>query len=259
MTDWRLLEVDRLDQHLLESLFDNRIAAIRVPNFFDENTMRAAVRGIRAHGLDYYRDVDPPIGRIGITQYEHRHDELSMKEYFESAPDANRARREMFAGTGDLLETTLNRIGTAWGSGVEIAREPDGREYFAGLVRVIGEALLHCDWARHDAAGWAIAEIDAQITWNVHCSMPGAGGATVVYDRPWDEGAEEFLVDGSYGYRDGLVAGVRSVRVEPRQADLVCFNSRNFHRVERGSGDAERISLSSFIGRTANRQLIAWS
>ncbi|MEK8173410.1 2OG-Fe(II) oxygenase [Streptomyces sp. M19] len=124
---------------------------------------------------------------------------------------------------------------------------------------MIGETLLHCDWAGHDAPGWAIGEIDAQITWNIHCSVPESGGTTVVFDRPWRASAERHLVEGSYGYAPQAVAGADAVRLEPRAGDLVLFNSRNFHKVEPCVGGGDRISVSSFVGRLPGSGLIAWS
>jgi hypothetical protein len=220
--------------------------------------VRAAVRGIEQHGYDYYEDVEPPIGRLGITQYEHRHDG-DRDTYFTKAITANERRRAVLRDSGDILELVLDRVAQCWERPVATATEADGRQYFAGLVRIIGQALLHCDWAQHDAPGWAIGAVDSQITWNVFCSMPAAGGATVVYDRPWDEGAERYILGGSYGYDPAVVADARSVRIEPAEADLVFFNSRNFHQVEAGSGAGPRISVSSFIGRMPSGELVAWS
>ncbi|MEK8173409.1 phosphopantetheine-binding protein [Streptomyces sp. M19] len=69
---WECVEQDKPDAAALDALFDNEIAAIRIPGFLPAERARAAVRGVREHGLQYYRGVDPPIGRIGITQFEHR-------------------------------------------------------------------------------------------------------------------------------------------------------------------------------------------
>ncbi|MFG1889105.1 hypothetical protein ACGFIR_14705 [Micromonospora sp. NPDC049051] len=259
MDQWTLVETKELDEELIRLLFDNRIAAIRVPGFLSEGITRAVARAIQEQGFDYYEQVNPPIGRIGITQYEHRHESGRREKYFAQAAGATRRRRKLFQDGGDLLHLVLQQIGRAWSWPVGVARDTYGREYFAGLVRIIDEALLHCDWAPHDAPGWSIGSIDAQLTWNIYCSTPERGGATVVYNRPWTEDAEQFLIEGTYGYESQVVAGVSSLHIEPREADLILFNSRNFHRVEAGSGMGDRISVSSFIGRTTNSDLVAWS
>jgi hypothetical protein len=252
--------VDKLSARVLELLFENRIGAIQVPGFLDEATARAAVGGIKRHGLQYYEDVYPPIGRAGITQYEHRHDATSRERYFAAAPVADEARREMFAGGGDLVDLVLDALAAAWPAEVAVAREPGGEQYFAGLVRVIGEGLLHCDWAPQDAPAprWSIGAVDAQLTWNVFCQMPCDGGVTVVYNRPWTAASEHFRVPGSYGYSAALVEDCEQVRIDPSVGDLVLFNSRNFHRIEAGAGD-DRISVSSFVGRLPDSTLALWS
>ncbi len=257
---WDLVTVDKLDQSLLEALFDNRIGAVRIPEFLDAPTARAAVDGIKRQGLEFYKDVDPPIGRIGITQFEHRRDAASRERYFALATASNDRRRQMFARSGDLVEMVLDAVSAVWPGDAGFAREPDGAMYFAGLVRVIGEGLLHCDWAPHDAPApaWAIGTVDAQITWNIYCQMPGQGGATVVYNHPWTAATEAFQIPDSYGYQPVAVDGCAQVRIEPAERDLVFFNSRNLHRIERGTG-AQRISASSFIGRGTDSRLVFWS
>ncbi|GGK72658.1 2OG-Fe(II)-dependent halogenase WelO5 family protein [Mangrovihabitans endophyticus] len=258
--EWTTTVVEKLNATVLESLFENRIAAIRVPGFLDEAASRAAVGGIKRHGLHYYENVFPPIGRAGITQFEHRQDAASRARYFAAAPAANQTRQEMFAGSGDLVGQVMDALAGAWPAEVAVAREPGGEQYFAGLVRVIGEGLLHCDWAPHDAPStlWSIGAVNAQITWNVFCQMPRDGGVTVVYNRPWTAAAESFHIPDSYGYSDALVEGCDQVRIEPSVGDLVLFNSRNFHRIESGAGD-DRISVSSFIGRFPDSTLTLWS
>jgi hypothetical protein len=258
MEDWELVQTDNLDCDLIEALFENRIGAVKIQKFLPQETVRAAVRGIQKHGFDFYENVEPPIGRIGITQFEHR-EHHEREKYFAVAARANQRRRAVLHGSGDILQIVLDRIGHLWKRPVGIAVEADGREYFAGLTRIIGEALLHCDWAQHDAPGWAISAVNSQITWNLFCSVPAEGGATVVHNQPWNLDAERFRLEGSYGYDGAVVAGCGSVRIEPAEAALVLFNSRNFHRVEAGSGDGPRITVSSFIGRLPSGDLVAWS
>ena len=258
MTGWSLVEADRLDAGLLRRLFDNEIAAVRVPGFVAPRVVATVMQRVRQHAFDFYRDVEPPIGRIGITQYEHRHDEPAQSRYFGLARQANERRRRLFAGV-ELFEAVLEQLRSAWPAHADLAEESEATPYFAGLVRLIDVALLHCDWAPAESPGWRIGSIDAQITWNLYCSTAETGGVTVVYRRPWTPDAEAHAVAGSYGYHSDLIRDVPAVRIEPRPADLVLFNSRNFHAVERSAGTMPRITVSSFLGRTPDRSVIAWS
>jgi len=255
---WDIVTTRVLDRGLIDALFDNKIAAIRIPAFLDEIRLFDIISDIKEGGLDYYKDVDPPIGKIGITQFEHRHGEANKAGYFEQAAKSNLRRRQVFARSGDPVELVIGELAAQWAGGVTIAEEPDGIKYFAGLVRVIGEGLVHCDWAPHDAPGWLIGEVDAQITWNIYCQLPADGGTTYVYNRPWDESAEEFLIPDSYGYADGLVAACSRLAIVPSPGDLTFFNSRNFHRIERSTG-IDRITVSSFVGRHPDGRLVLWS
>ncbi|MFD9698198.1 hypothetical protein [Lentzea sp. NPDC059081] len=256
--NWDIVTVRELDRGLVGALFDNEVAAIRIPGFLSREGLAAAVAGIEENGLDHYRDVDPPIGKIGITQFEHRHGTAAKAAYFEQAAKSNLRRQEVFARSGDPVELVSSALAAVWPRPVSVAEEPAVGGYFAGLVRMIREGLVHCDWAPHDAPGWSIGEIDAQITWNVYLQLPQDGGATYVYDRPWDESAEEHAIPDSYGYDDGLVADRARVRIEPAAGDLTFFNSRNFHAIERSSG-SDRISVSSFVGRHRDGRLVLWS
>jgi hypothetical protein len=259
MRRFELIDVDKLDADLLDRLFDNAIGGVRIRGFISAELAAALVRAVDARGFDYYKDVDPPIGRIGITQYEHRADEAGRSDYFRLAAAASQRRRRMFASCEDPVELVLDHLAQAWPSSVSLATEDDGSVYFAGLVRMIGSALLHCDWARLDAPGWRIGQVNAQITWNIYCSRADTGGDTLVYDRPWSPDAEDALIEGSYGYRPELVRDAAVVRFAPEPTDLVLFNSRNFHLVEAGSGGSPRITVSSFVGRMPDRSLVLWS
>ncbi len=254
-SDWDISECGAVEPALVRQLFDNRIAAIRVPGFISEAACERSVEAITAAGFDYYEDVDPPIGRIGITQFENR-DEKSR--YLALASLANKARTGIFLGLPDPFEQVWNALRSVWDAPVRLAAEPDGATYFAGLIRLINEALVHCDWAPHDAERWAIGSITGQIAWNVYLSLPAEGGETVVYDAPWTEDAELYKSRENYGYAPKLVDGSRSVRITPRRGELVLFNSRNMHAVAPASG-GHRITISSFIGRTAEGGLVLWS
>jgi hypothetical protein len=253
---WDIFSVAKLEAGLVDALFDNCIAAIRVPNFLDDRTVRTAAESVEKRGIDYYAGVSPPIGKIGITQFEYRHSEQSRIEYFSLAAAANKERSAIFTAGSDPVILVMEAIRAARPAGLAI--EGDGSQYFAGLIRVINETLIHCDWAPFDASSWTIGKINAQITWNIYCQMPDVGGTITVYNRPWTPATQRFQIPGSYGYREELIAGCESIEIQPMVGDLLFFNSRNPHRVNGGAG-AMRISVSSFVGRGDGESLVLWS
>lgn len=262
--DWRVDAVsvsidDVEDSQIFTELFENKIGAIRIENFIDPEICERMTEQAYRFGFEYYETVIPPIGRIGITQFEHAQTESQKRIYFRQAAQANADRVDLFGMEYDpvyLVKSVLERF-----YHVMVAREDDAIDYFCGLVRMINEALVHCDWAPLDASQWAIGDIDAQLAWNVYLQTPRRGGVTEIYNLPWTEMCELQKVSGSYGYKESLVGDAQSVRMKPVAGDLILFNSRNFHRVHPSAGDnpVDRISVSSFIGRKSDHSLVMWS
>jgi hypothetical protein len=256
MSIWPVVEASSLNRASLEALFANEIAAIRVPDFVPTDVCARSVAAIEEHGFSFYRNVDPPIGRIGVTQTEHR---TARDDYLEKARGANEARARLFSTTPDPLVLVIEALSRAWRGGAEVAREHDGRSYFAGIVRIIGEALIHCDWAPHDSDGWVIGAASAQLSWNIYYAVSEAGGETTVFERPWSSEVEAYKNIGNYGYSPAAVDGCGFQRIAPVEGDLIIFNSQNMHCVDRSFGERERITASSFIGRMPSDRLVLWS
>lgn len=256
LSTWPVVERGSLDRELLEALFANEVAAVRVPDFVTTEVCAEAAAAIEAHGFGYYQNVVPPIGRIGITQYEHR---TAREEYFHKACAANEARASLFLQKTDPVTLVMDAFSEAWGSSVELAAEPDGQSYFAGVIRVMKEALIHCDWAHHDAPSWAIGSISAQLTWNIYYTLAEGGGETTIFKRPWTVDLEAFANAEDYGYSPMAVDGFDRQVIAPGQGELMIFNPRNLHCVSRSLGTGQRIAASSFVGRMLSDRLVLWS
>lgn len=253
---WPVVERGSLDRELLEALMANDVAAVRIPNFVTADVCTKSAAAVEAHGFGYYQNVVPAIGRIGVTQYEHC---TAREEYFDKACAANEVRARLFAKTADPVVLVIDALSEAWGSSVELAAEPDGRSYFAGVIRIIEEALIHCDWAPRDAAGWAVGSTSAQLTWNIYYTLTESGGETTVFKRPWTVDLEAFANPGDYGYSPTAVEGFDRQVIAPDQGELMIFNPRNPHCVSRALGAGQRIAASSFIGRMSSDTLVLWS
>jgi len=144
--------------------------------------------------------------------------------------------------------------------------ESDYCDYYVGLFRFFDPgafAYIHFDYAPYDWKGWAIEEINQQISFNLYLKLPKTGGELVVYNKQWEK--EKYnkyrLPDSiaSYGYNEDLVKDVEYLEYAPRKGDLLFFNSRNFHEVKKG--DDFRLSMSSFIGRKDDdkKELYMWN
>lgn len=256
--NWDMLDSTELSKDGIEALLANEIAAVRVPGFVPESTCRLATEAVNAHGFDYYEKLEPPLGRIGITQYEHRE---NKPEYFRRARGNHAVRQEIFAATGDPLALVIDALGAAWPRGAGVASEPGHGDYFAGLVRItIGGIRIHCDWGPQDGAGWSIEGVTGQLAWNIYYDLTESGGETTTYRQPWTPALEEYADPSAFGYY--LPVAVEQVNrqvIAPRRGELVLINSRNLHSVAAAVGAGTRISASSFIGAMPDGSLALWS
>lgn len=257
MTDWDVCRLPALTHGSLRRLLENEVAAIVVPNFVDERHVEGACAALmRAPDWAFYEGTSPPLGRIGITQYEY-HD--AKDAYLDAGPQASSRRSALLAPLQDPVGLVVQAVAAAWPGSVGVAEE-HGRPYFAGIFRRGGGGVkIHADWGPRDGPGWAIARITAQLAWNLHYSPPRAGGELIVYDYPWDPHLEADAGQRFSDYNPAHFTAARQVKVPPRPGDLIIFNSRNAHAVASSAESDSRISVGSFIGLTEDGNLAFWA
>lgn len=255
---WEVSAAAELSKDGIEALLANDIAAIRVPAFVPETVCSEATAAINAHGFDWYEKLEPPLGRIGITQYENREHKA---DYFDQAPGTHAVRRGIFGANGDPLALVLTALNASWPGGASIASEPGLGSYFAGLIRItVGGIGLHCDWGPQDGAGWSIDAVDGQLAWNIYYDLTESGGETTTFRQPWTPELEEYADSAAFGYYlPESVATCPCQEIAPRRGELVLINSRNLHSVAAAVGRGTRISASSFVGRLPDGSLALWS
>lgn len=256
-SSWEAVQVEELSEELLDALFDNQIGGVRIKNFVSPEDCAALADAVAVNGFDYYETLDPPLGRIGIAQYDHRADKAG---YFREAAIAHQNRERIFSNSSDPIPQILDLLGVAWPGKVGLAAEDAFGRYFAGIVRItVGGILVHCDWAQHDAPGWLVGSVDGQLVWNLYYSLTETGGETTVYRRPSSPDIESYA-EGAFGfYRPDAVSDAERYTVTPEAGEVILFNSRNAHEVAPTGGAGVRISASSFVGRMPDRSLILWS
>lgn len=257
---WLTRKAENFTKENLTLLLENKIPSIKIPKFLNQPECLRMITAAQSIGFDFYEGVTPPIGKIGITQFEHS--EKDKQLYFNQVTIANSKREELYsqAAFNTLIEIQ-KLFSENIGQSIEVAKEDDGKTYFAGLVRHINSAHLHFDYAPFDAKGWHIQRIEEQLAWNVYLETAQEGGELVVYNIPWEADIyEKFLLPGhtgSYGFDKTIVKDIESFVIRPSRGDLYIFNSRNFHEVLPARG--LRITNSSFIGRYPNGKFVMWS
>ncbi|WP_340450477.1 hypothetical protein, partial [Halalkalibacterium halodurans] len=261
---WKVVNADRLTPDLIISLLKGEVGAVRIQNFLSEEACNKCLEAIKNNGVDYYEGVYPKIGKVGITQFEHRFSAEKKKEYFAKAKQANHVRESIFQASNDPVKEVVEAVQEGWEHPVTFAVEKGTNEqYFAGLIRVMNRALLHVDWAGGlDGLfpEWSIGEINAQLAWNIYLQPSNSGGSTIVYRRLWRKSDETFYkLQDSYAYSEEVVADSDFVRIIPQQGELVFFNPQHYHEVQMTEGDTDRITVSSFIGLMPDQRLVFWS
>lgn len=256
-SSWEAVTADALTEDLLEALFANEIGGVRLQGFVSPQACSAVSEAVISNGFDYYETLDPPLGRIGIAQYDFRD---KKAEYFRQAAIAHETRKRIFADAGDPIPQVIDALTPAWRGKVGLAAEDAYGDYFAGIVRItVGGIKVHCDWAQHDAVGWHVGTVESQLVWNLYYSLTEVGGETTVYQRPSTPDIEDYA-EGAFGfYRPDAVENSPSYEVSPVRGEVILFNSRNAHSVKPATGEGVRISASSFVGRMPDGSLVLWS
>jgi hypothetical protein len=129
---------------------------------------------------------------------------------------------------------------------------------FAGMVREINHgARMHFDEVVREFEGVMDELPISQLAFNCYLAMPEEGGESVVFRRRWQPGDEAHR--DLYGYQQYLAAGEPACEVRAEVGDGVLFDPRNYHIVRPNVGQGRRVTLSFFVGISAQGALHIWS
>ncbi|MGH3169821.1 MAG: hypothetical protein ACRDN0_28570 [Trebonia sp.] len=234
------------------------IGALTIPEFFSPDECRALMSGLEGCQLDCYDEalLTPRIGKLGPSAYDFYKDGRFSGEYRAQVKNSTAARSALLSGD-DPADIAIGRLRAIWGGPVEVGRV-GGKSMFAGLIREITRgARAHRDEVATQFPGVLDEEPMAQLVFNCYTQLADEGGELVVYKRRWQPEHEESR-DG-YGYQQDLVDDAPVLTVQPTLGAAVIFDPRNYHKVLPSGAGRERITLSFFIGVTADGALLIWS
>jgi len=261
---WRSFDPEPLNPASLAALFANEIPAIRIPDFCTPAECAAFERAIDvavAQGAMSFYSFEPPLGFIGMSQFEYRH--KPKRAYFTDVTEAHRRQRIVLDRSFDAVGRMRELIEANYDGGDLLGEEPEGR-YFAGNIRDSSNgAALHADFAPYSAPGYLIGNVTEQISWNLFVSVPEVGGRTTVYNVYWQADVEPGKVaenkPGSFAW--DKVEGAQRYVYQPRPGEVVIFNSRNLHIFEGGKADSRRrrLQINAFVGKLPDGDLVMWS
>lgn len=255
----------RIDPAALARMFDNSGTLLHIPDALPAEYCRGAVRGAARIPFETYARTEnsndyAPILKFGPTVFDY-HGREDKSGYFAQAADATARGAGAFADArvANPLTIALEALRAAWPGPVRIAREPDGRPYFAGVMRDIPHGVIpHVDDATTETPEMAIGDITAQASMLFYVAMSSSGGALRVYEKtPTQQDHEENAV--GYGFTAASVRNVAFRGVTPAAGSMVLLPTRQIHSVDPVTGEGRRITWSVFIGLHSDGSLILWS
>jgi len=258
MQGWIIKTDAALSANNLVRLFANEISTVRIRGFATAPECRSFALAMRNAKFGDYGH-GRPVHFIGTTQFNFRF--RNKADYFASVPAAYAAQRDIFSKSFDPLARLLELLRQTHAGPVDVATEPDGTRYFAGILRkTVTGGSLHADYAPYTAPGYAIGRINAQITWNLYVEALDHGGETTLYDRCWTPRRRDAEVSDNYGLDQALIADARAHVFAPTVGDVVMFNTLNMHQVGGAEGSTGlRLQIGSFVGRMPSGALVLWS
>lgn len=257
MSSWTKSAEQPLNAETLRAVLDNEIPVVRIKGFCTPEESRSFVAAIEKGRMQQYQLA--PVGYIGTAQVEYRWGNQKA-DYFKAAEQAWADWHAVVDLAWNPLDRLIQVLAEASSVEVGVAEEPGFGKLFAGIIRKASKGIgRHSDYAPFNAPDYSIGQIDAQLGWNLFFDVPGSGGETIIYNRPWTvevkPGEEPPM---SFGLTDEVVAGADTARYAAAAGDVVIFNSRNPHEVTPGEG-GDRLQIGSFIGRRPDGSLVLWS
>lgn len=233
------------------SLAEGPLLALRLPHFFPIKLCDEFTPGIISHPETEYYAVAPDIKKIGKAIFDAASDPLALDNYYENAPRALQQIRQFFHPYLSPMDKLRLILQEAWLPGA-IIENLHGKPMFCGLVRAFhggAEARPHQDMTHWDVPESAAAQtLATQIACNVYLETAIRGGELELWDYGITDPTEYSATqtEDDYGLNRQKIAS-SSVRVSPAKGELILFNARRIHAVNR-IDEGVRVAVSSFIG-----------
>lgn len=249
---------EQLVKQDLVDLAAGTLSAIKVTDFFSNELCAEIMENLQLVDLGEYDQqvVSPRIAKLGPAAFDYYIDGGIGEQYWEHRDQSDRVRSVLAHGVDPLI-LAMEKIGHCWGSEVKKA-SIGGKPLFAGMIREINEgARIHFDEIERELPDGLDDTAVVQLAFNCHLEMPEKGGEATIFRRRWMPDDEDNR-DG-YGYSYELVRDQPYTSVRAEVGDAVLFDPRHYHRVEPNRGRGRRVTLSFFIGLTADGMLEIWS
>jgi hypothetical protein len=242
---------DRFEWQDLVDLVDGGIVALRLVEFYPADMCRRFSASIMSHRRAEHYAVAPDIKKVGKAIFDAASDPSQLEEYYRTALPALEDLRQFFQPYLAPIDKLRLLLQERWPAG-SLIESLHGRPMFCGLIRAFGEgseARPHQDMTHWDVPDSVPARsLKTQIATNVYMAAAERGGDLEL----WTSGIADpktyaqLQTPGDYGL-DRARIGASAVRIKPQAGDLIMFDARRIHavnRIDRGM----RVAASTFIG-----------
>lgn len=264
-----VIETEALTEKCLCDLFDNRILALRIPNYC--NTFAASRLGtwfanqhdLPAYTHEIYEDGVLKQQYYGVYRYGFPFnktygtpsDSHTRQEYYRQAAKSIKNIRQActpYLSPIDRIRLELDEI---WATGAQVAHY-EGHKMFVGIGRVTpaADSCILEKQPHVDCLPQTICQLDGQFSANVYLHMPESGGALEVWNVPPLSQAEIAALPKGKDWRVELPA---PIFIHPQVGELILFNTRRLHAVQ-SFEEGVRVSIQCFIGRRTDSPLFLW-
>jgi len=234
---------------ILASLWKGTAPYAAFPGFLDESECLEITTALETAPKTTFRSGNALVSTLGVYLPDAVNDPPA---YFSRAAELEPFIASVLNhGHGDVRDRIRLMFESHVNRPVIAAIDPGGQEYGQGSLRIHGSgagASVHRDVVSVDAAGWNIAEMEAQFSAVLMLQPPEAGGELVVYRQRWQpEDDAEFKNKGAKGWDPQVVAGAQVATYAAAVGDLYIFNPTQYHEVPLTSGESDRVSMQFFM------------
>lgn len=253
-TKTHLVECSDLNTARLTDLIDGHILALSIYPFFTIDACKSYLSKLRNNKeLKHYsmaQDVD--VRRIGMTLFETQNDPLLLKVYFDDGQHTYNRLDELFYPQINPLRYFHESLAKHWPGGGQVGAIGQ-QKMNPGIIRQFkanaDEGLPpHQDKMIKDQSHCSESkELKTQLAANLYLEVPEEGGELEIWDLSFSKEEEVNYYVGQYDFLDRKKIPQPTLRIKPRQGELILFRSDNVHAV-RASKKSARTTVSSFIG-----------
>ena len=234
---------------LLDDLWEGTVPYAVFPGFLDQSECSTVVEALKRAPMTTFKSGDAVVSTLGVYLPAAVND---PDNYFALAVELEPVIASVLElGRGDVRDRIRLMFESHMNRPVVAATGPEGQEYGQGCLRVHGAGAgssVHRDVAAVDAAGWNVAEMDAQFSAVLMLQPSEAGGELVVYRQRWQpEDDAEFKNKGALGWDPRVVEGAQVATYSAAAGDVYVFNPTHYHEVPLTSGETDRVSMQFFM------------